>query len=280
MTAFSLMAAILLISPENSQAAGFEENASGMANYRQRINHNPPPPSKDLANSEPQIKNHEETFSMGGFFSGMFMGGLIGHIFMNRHFTGVSILDLLIICLLLYLIWRFFRSGHPIKTPRTVVGNVHPAMFNPLKPYSVLNDPQEPLDEAKLKNLNPPPDFLPQEFIEKARLLFVRLQAAWSIGDMDDISLFVSGPALEDIKRMDQSRDSFRGQEILRLKADLLELRQENDRLKATIKYEILMRREASPARPNLTKEIWRLSRPINQRDDWRMDARTSLSEL
>jgi len=114
-----------------------------------------------------------------------------------------------------------------------------------------------------------PADFDTEAFLRNAKVHFVRLQAAWDAGNMDDIREFTTPEMFAEIK-MDLSD---RGAEInktdvVTLEAQLLGIESSPSQHLASVRFTGMIRERAGEAAQPFA-EVWNLSKPASGSGGW-----------
>jgi len=115
------------------------------------------------------------------------------------------------------------------------------------------------------------PDFDEAGFVRQAKLNFVRLQAAYDAGNLDDIREFTTPEVFAEI-RMQYEERAGAGQQtdVVDLHAELLELVEEQSRYLTSVRFSGLIR-EVSDAQPAAFDEIWHLTKPLDGTRGWQI---------
>jgi predicted lipid-binding transport protein (Tim44 family) len=115
-----------------------------------------------------------------------------------------------------------------------------------------------------------PPWFDGAGFVEGAKTHFIRLQAAWDRSDFRDIREYTSPELYAEVKREREAMGPGPNDtEVVRLNAELLDLRRDDDRLIASVRFTGLIREDASGAASPLD-ETWHVAHPWASADgDW-----------
>lgn len=239
---------------------------------------------------------------IAGLAAGLGIAALLSHFGMGGAF-GEMLGSVLIVGLLVMaglFVWRMLRGGARPAGPRPAYagpaagGRASPGVFEregfpaepvrpsaapipirevpPGAPVSVTGEPLAPLGgspAAEAPTWSIPADFDVAGFVRSAKVHFIRLQAAWDAGDLDDIRDFTTPEMFAEI-RMDFSE---RGQEPNRtevpsLEAELLGIAEQDGHAVASVRFSGEMKEHADrPAEPFV--EVWNLVRPRSGRDGW-----------
>ena len=106
-------------------------------------------------------------------------------------------------------------------------------------------------------------------FLRQAKLNFVRLQAAYDIGNMDDIREFTTPEVFAEVKmQYDERAGADQKTDVVELLADVIEVAEENDRYIVSVRFHGLIREEAD-APPSAFDEVWHLTKPMRGDGGW-----------
>lgn len=114
-----------------------------------------------------------------------------------------------------------------------------------------------------------PAGFDVDAFMRQAKVAFVRLQAAWDAGNLDDIREFTTPEMFAEIKLDFDSRHGENRTDVVQLNADLVgvEDRGGNEYV-ASVRFHGLLR-EAQGAAAEPFAEMWNLSRNVRSGEGW-----------
>lgn len=114
-----------------------------------------------------------------------------------------------------------------------------------------------------------PADFDTETFLRHAKVNFVRYQAAWDAGNLDDIREFSTPEMFAEI-RMDLSErgSSPNRTDVVQLDAELLGIEQDASGYLASVKFSGLLR-ESEGAAAEPFAEVWNLSKPLSGNGGW-----------
>ena len=112
-------------------------------------------------------------------------------------------------------------------------------------------------------------DFDETSFLRQAKLNFVRLQAAYDIGNLDDIRAFTTPEVFAEVKmQYDERAGAEQKTDVVELNADVLEVAEEDDRYIVSVRFHGLIREEADAA-PSAFDEVWHLTKPQHAEGGW-----------
>lgn len=143
--------------------------------------------------------------------------------------------------------------------------------IEPVQPASL----QSPLNAASAAAVNDAPqgtipaDFDTAGFLRHAKTYFIRLQAAWDKGDVNDLREFTSPEMYAELKMQLQERGaSANHTDVVTLDADMLGVETVGSDYLASVKFSGMIREADNvPAEP--FTEIWNLSKPVTGAGGW-----------
>lgn len=114
-----------------------------------------------------------------------------------------------------------------------------------------------------------PADFDTASFLRNAKTYFIRLQAAWDRGDVNDIGEFTTPEMFAELRMQLQERgESPNHTDVLSLDADLLGVEQVGNDYLASVRFNGMIREEENASATSFT-EIWNLSKPVAGQGGW-----------
>lgn len=129
--------------------------------------------------------------------------------------------------------------------------------------------PQPVVESPRQGGGNIPADFDAAGFARNAKVNFIRLQAAYDAGNLDDIREFTTPEMFAEI-RMDLSERGPAKQEtdVVSLEAEVIDVAEEDSRYVVSVRFTGLVR-EAQDAQPEAIDEIWHLTKPRDGGRGW-----------
>ncbi|CAH0442398.1 Tim44 domain-containing protein [Ralstonia pseudosolanacearum] len=114
-----------------------------------------------------------------------------------------------------------------------------------------------------------PADFDTQAFLRNAKVYFVRLQAAWDAGNLNDIREFTTPEMFAEIKMELTDRGTVPNKtDVVSVEAELLGIETHPTEYLASVRFSGMIREEASaPAQP--FAEVWNLNKPTQGSGGW-----------
>lgn len=236
-----------------------------------------------------------------GIVGGLIGGALLGALFSSMGMGGAmasamgSILTFALIAMALLFLFRLFTRKKDGQAPSIFNSSPQPVgagagMFGtPATPEigSGLNPVARNFEPASVStaNLNPasaglgataaqanwaiPADFDVPAFIRSAKSNFIRLQAAWDRGDINDIREFTSPEMYAEMKLELQDRGNVKNEtDVVTLEAELLGIETLAYDYMASVKFSGTIK-EGGEASAQPFAEVWNLSKPISGQSGW-----------
>jgi predicted lipid-binding transport protein (Tim44 family) len=114
-----------------------------------------------------------------------------------------------------------------------------------------------------------PADFDAAAFERIAKMIFIRLQAANDVGDLDDLRAFTTPEMFAAIKLDLQERGgAAQRTDVVRVDAEVLDVASESDRQVVSVRFHGLIREEADAAAAPFD-EVWHLVKPADGSREW-----------
>lgn len=114
-----------------------------------------------------------------------------------------------------------------------------------------------------------PADFDTQAFLRNAKVYFIRLQAAWDAGNLNDIREFTTPEMFAEIKMDLADRGAAPNKtDVVSVEAEMLGIETQATEYLASVRFSGMIREEANaPAQP--FAEVWNLSKPTQGSGGW-----------
>ena len=234
---------------------------------------------------------------LGGLLAGTFLGSMLG----GFGGMGGGFFNILIIGLLVYLGFKFFKSRSRGADNMYQQGNYQrgPDRSQP----NMNNDPyarreqnaQNAWDHLSSKPssqpaagsaapqsgpvVNTPADFDEEDFLEGSKAVYTRLQKSWDNRDMSDIEQFATAEVVNEIKQQAKDDPNPSQTDVLMINARLLEVKEEGGMTNATVYYDVLLREDPSQSQPSQVREVWHFVKPVGSDGMWKLDGIQQLEE-
>jgi predicted lipid-binding transport protein (Tim44 family) len=224
---------------------------------------------------------------IAGLAAGLGIAALLSHFGLGGAFAGAMANIIVIAVIAMIAIWLIRRfMGRRRDTAQPAYAGTAPA-YNSSTGYA----PQEPRYNAPANGqyvqpqsnalntpamntganipLSVPAGFDSDAFLRNAKVYFVRLQAAWDVGNVDDIREFTTPEMFAEIRVDLASRGAESSQtDVVQLNADLLGVEERADEYFASVRFSGLIR-ETAGATAEPFVEVWNLSRANRPGEGW-----------
>ena len=127
----------------------------------------------------------------------------------------------------------------------------------------------QPAVAAQQQPWGVPADFDTQAFLRNAKVYFIRLQAAWDAGNLNDIREFTTPEMFAEIKMDLADRGATPNKtDVVSVEAEMLGIETQAGEYLASVRFSGMIREEANaPAQP--FAEVWNLSKPTQGSGGW-----------
>ncbi|WER46438.1 Tim44-like domain-containing protein [Cupriavidus sp. WKF15] len=224
---------------------------------------------------------------LGGIAAGLGIGALLSHFGLGGAMAGF-LSNLILIALVAFVaIWliRKFRGGSQrgqqpayagAGSAGGLGGNAEP-MLRQQEPYSPAANPVMPAagaaavagDAVAQQPWGVPADFDTDAFLRNAKVHFVRLQAAWDAGNLDDIREFTTPEMFAEIKMDLADRGTeVNKTDVVTLEAQMLGIESSPNQHLASVRFSGMIRERAGEAAQPFA-EVWNLAKPVSGSGGW-----------
>jgi len=246
-----------------------------------------------------------------GMLGGLALGGLLGSLFFGGGFQGINFMDMLIFGGIAFLLYKWFAAKKAGAVQRPVYNRTadnsyqdtassyqdtassyhepeptqaNPAGFdtdilfkkdnNATPPYA-----QPVRQDAGFASPPVPKDFDQQAFLSGAKIAFTELQKAWDERDLAEIRGLTTDKVFAEIQDQLKASDAANRTEILRLEAELLEVREVGSELEAVVLFDTIMREDGN-AQAAQVREVWHFIKPkVSIQPKWYLDGIQQLED-
>lgn len=220
-----------------------------------------------------------------GLAAGLGIAALLSHFGLGEAFAGAManvIVVVLLAALAIWVIRKVMNRRRPVE-PSYMTGGGGGLPSSGLRPGSAqqprytapptgsyLEPEAQPLTTPHVGAApSVPANFDTETFLRNAKVYFVRLQAAWDAGDIDDIRQFTTPEMFAEIRVDLAGRGAQPNQtDVVQLNADLLGVEEHDNEYLASVRFDGLIRETAGSAAEPFV-EIWNLSRSRLTGDGW-----------
>lgn len=222
---------------------------------------------------------------IAGLAAGLGIAALLSHFGLGEAFAGMMA-NMIVVALIAFVaIWliRKFMSRRRGPQPAYQAGGagLPPAgglnqmggypSSEPRYPAPATGSTGQFAPEANSADTAPPvpAGFDTEAFVRNAKVYFVRLQAAWDAGNVEDIREFTTPEMFAEIRVDLTGRGPQPNQtDVVQLNADLLAVEERGDEYLASVRFSGLIREEAGAAAAPFV-EIWNLSKSRTSGEGW-----------
>jgi predicted lipid-binding transport protein (Tim44 family) len=204
---------------------------------------------------------------MGGMLGGLLAGGLLAALFMGGAFDGLNMADMLIFAAIALLIFYFVRrrAAGMQRTAHGVAGGAGGA-GGPIWPSAGGGQSSPPSAATggfqSQAAAAVPANFDSAAFLAGAKAAYRDLQAAWDSGDLSALRQATTDAVFAELQDQLRQRQGQNQTEVLRLEAEVIEVRDLGREQVVTVMFDVMMREEDdAAARPQQVREIWHFVR-------------------
>ncbi|HEU5437583.1 MAG TPA: TIM44-like domain-containing protein, partial [Telluria sp.] len=221
---------------------------------------------------------------LGGALLGLGLGALLSSMGIGSGLASIisSILMIALLAMAGLFIWRMIRRKDTPANPSAFNRNPVPAGATPeigsgLRQPAFQPQAFQPAGGVSLDKDRPaahspwgvPGDFDTEAFLRHAKSSFIRLQAAWDKGDVNDLREFTTPEVFAELKMQIQERGGNADfTDVVSIDAQLLGIEQSATDYLASVQFNGLIR-TAPGAEPEQFAEVWNMSKPLHGNSGW-----------
>jgi len=264
----------------------------------------PRTPSQQAAASQNQRARQQVAQRGGlmGMLGGLALGGLLGALFFGGAFENLNFLDFLVFGAIAYMLYRMFAARRAATAPAAGTGSASHAGWSP--GGTSFDTAPQPAPAARRDAAASPPGTLPatagdvdfeegapahderpadfdeHAFLAGARRAFEMLQQSWHGRDLDEIRDLTTAEMFAAIEEQANEPDADGYVQVLKVDAQLLDVRQIGDIQEAAVLFDAILR-EAREERPTQVREIWHFTRPAGSLEPkWLLEGIEQLEDV
>ena len=239
-----------------------------------------------------------------GMLGGLALGGLLGSMLGGGGFHGINFMDMLIFGGIAFLLYKFFIAKKAGSAQRPVYNRTADNSYQDT--VSSYQEPQanqsgfdtdilfkkdknaaastesyaQPVQQdAGFVSAVIPKDFDQQAFLSGAKIAFANLQKAWDERDLAEIRGLTTDKVFAEIQDQLKATTTENHTEILKLEAELLEVREVGSELEAVVLFDSIMREDAN-AQAEQVREVWHFIKPkVSIQPKWYLDGIQQLAD-
>ncbi len=276
-TCFALLLSLMMV-PDVAEAKRLGSGSSIGKSYTTPKKVSPAPSQDQTAAksaTSPTGAAATKSKGFGGLMGGLLAGGLLAALFMGGAFDGIQIMDILLIALIGFVLFKLF-AGRKVQRQEPAYATPNGAMAREQAEPQPVPAPAPSrfggLNNAGLAPaaLNLPEWFNEKVFVDGAQQHFIHLQKAWDTQDWSDIRDYMSD---EMFKGLQQERAKLPGElhtNVESVMAELVNFIDEGDHVVASIHFYGWIAESGQPT--SEFSEIWHLNRDMQQQNaDWKI---------
>lgn len=231
-----------------------------------------------------------------GMLGGLAIGGLLGSMLFGGAFESFNLLDILFFGGIAYLFFRIFAANQPSRRPVSSSGmydqpHAGPDTFeNRAQPTDhsrynafdtdLLFDKDRPTPSRnELQSLELPRGFVEKDFLSGAEQAFRQLQQAWDANDLTTIRSLATDTVFADIQEQLQTSAESNRTDILKIQAELLDVREFGLSTEAVVLFDCILR-ENPQDQAKQVREVWHfVSNQAQGQASWLLDGIQQLED-
>jgi predicted lipid-binding transport protein (Tim44 family) len=194
---------------------------------------------------------------IAGLAAGLGLAALFSHLGLGEEMANVLMLALL--AMAAFMLFRFFIRRNAPAMQYAGMPQHMPAAFD--------QTPAALGGSTATRAF--PPGFDADAFAREAKLNFIRLQAAFDAGNLDDLRAFTSPEVFAEIRmQLAERGDAAQTTDVMTLDAEVLEAIDEGTRHIVSVRFTGLVR-EAADLDATPLDEVWHLTKPASGHGGW-----------
>ena len=291
------------ISDAEAKRFGGGSSFGGKSSYSAPYKRSTAQPTRNASQQQAYNKNQAAKQSWAsrgglmGMLGGLALGGLLGAMFFGGAFEGFNFMDLLVFGGIAFLLYKLFAakagsaqrqaysrsndqyqdsatSYAPYEEPKSSSNAEFDTdiLFNKDKKTAATHQTANFQQDADFNTVSVPTGFDEQAFLAGAKAAFKDLQAAWDNRDLAEIRGLTTDKVFAEIQDQLKASDSDNQTEVLKIEADLLEVREIGSELEAVVLFNTIMR-EDTQEQAQQVREVWHFIKPKNSiQPKWYLD--------
>lgn len=244
----------------SSKSFGMQRNAPAKQNVT-------PTPQRQQSAATPTTAPKKSGWMgpIAGLAAGLGLAALFSHLGMGEEMANFLMLALL--ALVAFMLIRYFMRRNAPAAPTMQYAGLPRNEINPGSPAAFDATPAG-MDGSTTAAAFPP-GFDADAFAREAKVNFIRLQAAFDSGNLDDLRAFTSPEVFAEVRmQLDERGDATQTTDVMSLNAEVLEAIDEDNRHIVSVRFTGLVR-EAAEQSPTSLDEVWHLSKPTLGHGGW-----------
>ena len=220
------------------------------------------------ANAAGQAGKRSWMGPVAGLAAGLGLAALASHLGLGEEFANILLIALLAMAALFLFKWMTRSRQQPgMQRGMQYAAAGNAPAYNPLPAAAPLPGSVAAASQQTASDL--PAGFDEEAFTRQAKLNFLRLQAAYDAGNLDDIREFTSPEMFAEIKlQLAERGDADQQTDVLNLDAHVLEALEEGNRYVVSVRFSGLIREEKDAPATEFN-EVWHLTKPSTGKQGW-----------
>jgi len=301
--AFCLIALSLSLggmSDADAKRFGGGSSFGGRSSYSAPYKRSAIPPTRSANQQQASAQNQAARQGMSnrgglmGMLGGLALGGLLGSLFFGGAFENINFMDILVFGGIAFLLYKLFaaRTGANQRPAYNRTANdyqesqptqYNPAGFNTDVLFDKNKKPSTGQNFQADANFNEtivvPEGFDQQAFLSGAKIAFATLQKAWDDRDLAEIRGLSTDKVFAEIQDQLKASITENHTDLLKLEAELLEVREIGSELEAVVLFDAIMREDIN-AQTEQIREVWHFVKPKNSiQPKWLLDGIQQLED-
>ena len=301
--AFFLIALSLSLggmSDADAKRFGGGSSFGGRSSYSAPYKRSAIPPNRSVNQQQATAQNQAARQGMAnrgglmGMLGGLALGGLLGSLFFGGAFENFNFMDILVLGGIAFLLYKLFaakagaaprpaydRTANTYEESQPIQSN--PAGFNTDVLFKKDNDQSVGQNFHQDANFNTavavPEGFDQLAFLSGAKIAYTTLQKAWDDRDLSEIRVLSTDKVFAEIQEKLKASATENHTDILKLDAELLEVREIGSELEAVVLFDAIMREDIN-AETEQVREVWHFVKPKNSiQPKWLLDGIQQLED-
>ncbi len=289
-----------VMSDADAKRFGGGSSFGGRSSYSAPYKRSAIPPARSGSQQQASAQNQAARQGMAnrgglmGMLGGLALGGLLGSLFFGGAFESLNFMDILVFGGIAYLLYKLFaakagasqrsandRTVNDYQESQPIQSN--PSGFNTdvlFKKDKMQSAGQNFQRDAVFNEpIAIPEGFDQQAFLSGAKIAFGTLQKAWDDRDLAEIRGLSTDKVFAEIQDQLKASTAENHTDILKLEAELLEVREIGSELEAVVLFDAILREDVN-AQAEQVREVWHFVKPKNSiQPKWLLDGIQQLDD-
>ena len=211
---------------------------------------------------------------LGALFSSLGLSGALGNM------IGTMLMVLLLVMAVMFIIRMFRRKdtaanapfeGFSKPVPAGAARSSTPEIGSGLSQQPSAFQPVQPVPGTQATNEATwfvPGDFDKEAFVRQSKSMFIRMQAAWDKGDVNDLREFTTPEVFAELKMQMTERTDGDYTDVVSIDAQMLGIEDLGSDYMASVRFSGMIK-ESPTAQPTPIAEVWNLTKPKSGSAGW-----------